>query len=162
MVNKRRGRNRALSLLHHGHGAAVLRPRTFIGTKRRRLVLTEGDSGNPCRIHATRNQGIARRIGTALPNRQVVFARAAFIRMALHLHPHFRIAAHPFRLTLHHRALIGADIAAIIIEEHAITDIGDQIFLAAGADIAGAGTGAAAAAGIRVGAGGEQRDAGNP
>ena len=83
--------------------------------------------------------------------------------MAFNLHPHFRVAAHPFRLALQHRALIGADIAAIKIEEDAVANIRNQIFLATGADIAGphARTGAAAAAGISIGAGGEQRDAGN-
>ena len=80
--------------------------------------------------------GGTRGIGAALAKRQVVFTRAAFIRMALNLHPHFRVTAHPFRLALQHRALISADIAAIIIKEHAVTHIGDQIFLAARADIA--------------------------
>jgi hypothetical protein len=85
--------------------------------------------------------------------------------MAFNLHPHFRVAAHPFRLALQHRALIGADIAAIKVKEDTIANIRDQIFLATRADITNAGastgTGTGAAAGIRVGAGCEQRDAGN-
>ena len=100
----------------------------------------------------------------ALTKGQVIFARAAFIGMAFHLDPHFREAAHPFRLTLQDRALIGADIAAIKIEEDAVTDIGDKIFLATRADIAGptqASPRAGAIARIRIGTGGEQRDAGN-
>jgi hypothetical protein len=82
--------------------------------------------------------------------------------MAFNHHLHLGVAPHPFRLALQDRALICADIAAIKIKENAITNIGDQIFLAAGADIArttSAGTGAAA--GIIIGAGGQQREAGN-
>jgi hypothetical protein len=80
--------------------------------------------------------------------------------MAFNQDLHFREAAHPFRLTLQYRTLIGADIAAIKIEEDAVTDIGDQIFLAAGADIARpthASPRAGAAAIVRPGTGGEQR-----
>src|SRR5581483_7849748 len=81
-ANLRRSRS-LRACVQHRDGAAVLRPARDVVTHRDRALLAVGDRAHALRLHAARDQIVAYRLGAPCTERDVVFARAALVGVAL-------------------------------------------------------------------------------
>src|SRR5690606_18933437 len=80
---------------HHRHGAAVLRPGALVRTERLGTLLAPAYRLHPAGIDTARLEIVARRIGPAVAERQVILAGAALVGMALDRDAHVRVAVEP-------------------------------------------------------------------
>src|ERR1700704_5315050 len=125
--------------IEHGHDAAVLRPARNIIAYRDRTLLAVGDRAHALRRDAARDQIVAHRWRAPSAERDVVFARTAFVGVALHVEGVLTVGLQPLRLLLQRRDRLRRELRGIGFEEDAIADIDHEVLLAAGRRIAGPG-----------------------
>src|SRR5690606_25924063 len=93
----------------NGDGAPVLRPAGNVVAHGDRTFLAVGDRADACRRNAPGDQEVAGRRRTAGAEREVVFAGAAFVRMALDGDRIGTVLGQPLRLARKRRLRIGPD-----------------------------------------------------
>src|SRR5262244_333788 len=109
-------------LREHGDAAAVLRERDIVMPRILRPLLAVGDRLDAVGIDAERDEIILHGVGATLAERQVVLARAALVAMALDRDRVLPVLLQPRRLLLERVLRIGADLIAVVVEEHAVAD----------------------------------------
>src|SRR5260221_11654593 len=117
------GPDSAERLLELGDGAAVERPRRVVGADRIRTLLAVADGLDARRRNALGDQVLARRVGAALAEGEVVLARAALVAMAGDGDRVIGVLLQPFGLTVERRPSVVADGRHVGVEEHPVTDV---------------------------------------
>ena len=79
-------KNLSVTLVQNGRRAAVLRPRSFIGTGCDRTFFTVRDNADASRVDALSKQIVTSGSGAALTEGKVVLAGAALVTMAFNGH----------------------------------------------------------------------------
>src|SRR5262245_8882709 len=115
-------------LLEDRDAAAVLRPRGLIALRHLRPLLAVADGLDAVRIDALRNQVVADGVGPAFAESQVVLAGAALVAVAFDGDCVVGVLTEPSRLLVQRFLGIGANLIAVVVEEHAITDIHLEVF----------------------------------
>ena len=123
--------------VEHRHRAAVLRPARDVVADRDRTLLAVGDRAHAVGLDAARGQIVAHRLGAPGAERDVVFARAALVGMALDREGIAVVAAEPLRLLVEGRDRLRGQLREVRLEEHAVADIDDEVLRAAGRRAAG-------------------------
>src|ERR1700761_4973598 len=114
----------------HGDGTTILRPAGDVVTNRDRAFLAVRDRAHPARIDALRGEEGANRLGAPRPKRDVVFAGAALIRMALDGEGIAVVGLQPLHLLVQRSDRLRRQIGLVALEEHAVADIDHEILLA--------------------------------
>src|SRR6202045_5060052 len=144
--------------------APVLRVGRIIGMRDLGTLLAVADRRDARRRYAMRDQHVFHGLGTALAQRQIVFAGAALVAMALDRDRDIRITPQPFGLALQRLLPLRGNIGLVIGEKHAIAGGRGEILLRSrsetrAADTAGPPWPARPRRGFgRVAAGGQQRE----
>src|SRR5262245_38424196 len=125
--------------IEHRDGAAVLRPAGDVVAYRDRPFLAVGDRAHAADLDAARGKVVAHRLGATGPERDVVFAGAALVGVALDQEGVARIGAQPLRLLLERGHRLRSQFSRIVLEEDAVADIDHEVLLAAGGRLGGAG-----------------------
>lgn len=112
----------------HGNRAAVLRPAGNIVADGDRTFLAVGDRLQALRRDAARSEIVLGSSGTAGAEREVVFARAAFVGMAFDGDLVIRVTAEPLGLTVERLRGIGADRRGVGVKEDAVADIDREVW----------------------------------
>src|SRR3954464_5252028 len=89
--------------VEHRYRAAVLRPAGDIVTHRDRALLAVGDRAHAVRLDTARGQIVAHRLRAPGAERDVVFARAALVGVALDREGIAIVLAEPLRLLFERR-----------------------------------------------------------
>src|SRR3954452_13731918 len=139
------------------HSAAVLRPARDVVADRDRTLLAIRHGAHAVGLDAARGEIIANRLGPAGAERDVVFARAAFVGVAFDREGVIGVLLQPLRLLVERAARLHRELSRIRLEEDAVADIDDEVLLAARRGGAGR---SQRVVGLLVGAGrqGEPRD----
>src|ERR1043166_4875120 len=104
------------------HRAAVLRPARNVVADRDRPLLAVGDGAHAVGFDAARREVVAHRLGAPGAERDVVFARAALVRVAFDRKGVAVVAAKPLRLLVDPRDGLPGELGGIWFEEHAAVD----------------------------------------
>src|SRR6202171_2866470 len=123
---------RLRALIERRPRAAVLRPAGNLTASRERRLLAVGDGAHALRRDAARRQIFAHRLRPARAERDVVFAGAALVGVALDGEGVAVVVVEPLRLLVERSAGLLGELRGIGLEEHAVADIDDEILLAAG------------------------------
>src|SRR5258706_6026207 len=108
--------------VQHRDGAAVLRPARDVIAHRDRAFLAVRDGPHPRGIDAARCQEGPDRLGTAGAKRNVVFAGATLVRMALNGGGIAGVSLQPARPPLHGDDRLRRQIRLVALREHTIVD----------------------------------------
>src|SRR5208282_66623 len=139
-------------LVDDRHAAAVLRPGRFVVTDHRRAFLAVADGSDAAGGDAERDQRAFHRVGAAIAEREVVFARAAVVAMAFDRDFHVLIFLEPGCLALKRLLAFRLDVRLVEVEEDAIADVLDEILARTRRGVAARGRRA-----LTGGAGGKQQ-----
>src|SRR6516164_9794982 len=119
------------ALIEHGHGTPILRPAGDVITHSDRPLLAVRDGAHALTRDAARHQIFAHGFGAAGAERDVVFARAALVGVAIDRKGVTVVIAQPLRLFVARRARLIGELGRVSFKENAIPDIDDKILLAA-------------------------------
>src|SRR5437660_7592010 len=112
-----------------GDGAAVLGIGLLGGTDHRRALLAVADRRDPGSGNPRCDEHVFYRLGAALAEREIVFARTPLVAMTLYCNGDIRVTPQPVGLPGQNLSRFGRDIRSIEGEEHTVARTRFEILL---------------------------------
>src|SRR5512136_1875269 len=106
-----------LRALEHEMHAAILLPRVLVMAEHERALLPVADRAYTVGGDAGGDQVVPHRLGTAVPQPEVVLSSAALVAVALEEDPGGRVGLQPARVFVQDGLLPGVDHSFVVLEE---------------------------------------------
>src|SRR5262245_12467636 len=133
------GTIRSRARVQHRDRTTILRPAGDIVTHRDRTLLAVGDGPHARRIDTAGGEVLARHLGAAGAQRDVVLARTPLVGVAFDGERITIVGLQPLRLLVERGAGLRRQLGRVRLEEDAVADIDDEVLLTARRGRTGAG-----------------------